>query len=173
MKQRVPPRGTKDLTTMSGDKVISETVRRVHIWSKAEPCNSDEEVAERLNEFFEKCADNGEVPTVEKLGLALGVSRMTLCNWRKGTFCSELRQGLIERAYQEMHAIESELALSGKIDRVVYIFRAKNFFGMRDQAELTIENRSDFSKLPSAEDVRKQYIEASAVDILPDKTTKK
>lgn len=91
-----------------------------------------EECAERLNFFFEWCAKNGEYPTIEKLYLALGGYYKKVSEWEfnatKGFEISEM----IKAAKQIIAAIDAELASTNNLPQVLYIFRAKNFYGMKD-----------------------------------------
>ena len=101
---------------------------------------SDEELCERLNWFFSECARTQQVPNVEKMANALGYHRSTLSDWESGYnhgFSS--RTGLIiKQAKQILASIDAELAAEGKTQPVVYMFRAKNFYGMRDQQDVVV-----------------------------------
>ena len=45
---------------------------------------TDEECAERLNAYFQLCAERGQLPTVEDMALSLGTIRQTLWEWEQG-----------------------------------------------------------------------------------------
>lgn len=94
-----------------------------------------EECAERLNWFFKTCADTQQLPTIEKMYLALGITRSGHGMWQYRGTNEEIRQ-LINQGKTIIAAMDSELATTGTLQPVVWIFRAKNFYGMRDQVDI-------------------------------------
>ena len=120
---------------------VKKALGSVLYWYKKEVPVTDEEFADRLNEFFEHCYETNEVPTIEKLALALGTTRQTLWDWETGERKGRLVSDMIKRAKSMISAMDAELAMTGKIQPVVYIFRAKNYYGMKDQVDFsTTEN---------------------------------
>lgn len=138
---------------------ITDILNSVLRWQKKEPVKSDEECAERLNEFFSVLAQTGELPTVEKMALALGVTRASLWNWENGIKCSAVRTEMIKRAKEILAAMDAELVSRNKIPQVTYIFRAKNFFGMKDQTDVVVTPNSPLGEARSADDIAAQYAE--------------
>ena len=45
---------------------------------------------------------------------------------------------MVKKAKEILAGIDAKLVSQGKIPQVTYIFRAKNFFGMRDQQEVVL-----------------------------------
>lgn len=104
-------------------------------WYKMPKAKTEQELEDRIAQFFVTCFETGEIPTVEKMCLAIGYDRQTVWRWENGERTSELgsRAGDITKKGKEFLAtFESEMVTEGKINPVVYIFRAKNFFGMKD-----------------------------------------
>ena len=104
-------------------------------WYKLDKVKSLDELNERMAYFFTECFSTGEIPTVEKMCLAIGYDRQTVWRWETGESVSELGAGacdVIKKAKSFLATFESEMVTEGKINPVVYIFRAKNFFGMKD-----------------------------------------
>lgn len=99
---------------------------------------SDDECRQRLYDFFIECQQNEELPTVEKMCMALGTVRQVVWQWENGQGCSAERTDLIKKAKEFIATFESEMVTEGKIQPVVYIFRAKNYFGLKDQQEITL-----------------------------------
>lgn len=101
---------------------------------------SDEELCERLNWFFSQCAATQQIPNVEKMANALGYHRNTLNDWETGHNhgFTPATKDIIRQAKQILASIDAELAQEGKTQPVVYLFRAKNFYGMRDQQDLVL-----------------------------------
>lgn len=98
----------------------------------------DEECRERLAWFFDTCGRTGQLPTVEKMIMSLGVVRSAVWDWENGRRCSAYRTGMIKKAKEFIASFESEMVTEGKINPVVYIFRAKNYFGMKDQQDVVV-----------------------------------
>lgn len=104
-------------------------------WYKMPKVKTEQELEERIAQFFVTCFETGEIPTVEKMCLAIGYDRQTVWRWENGERSSELgsRAGdITKKAKDFLATFESEMVTEGKINPVVYIFRAKNFFGMKD-----------------------------------------
>ena len=131
------------------------------VWQSArflgrECVKTDEECAERLNEYFRECYDLNIIPTVEDMALALGTHREVIWRWeQKGG----VRGHMIRQAKQILAGIDAALAAEGKIPQVVYIFRSKNFYGMRDQQEVMLAPANPMGDAQSAEQLRKKYME--------------
>ena len=101
---------------------------------------NDEELCERLNWFFSQCAETQQIPNVEKMSNALGYHRSTLNDWENGITpgFSSATKDIIKQAKQILASIDAELAQDGKTQPVVYMFRAKNFYGMKDQQDVVL-----------------------------------
>lgn len=105
-----------------------------------EKVRSDDELCDRLNWFFSVCAETQQIPNVEKMANAVGFHRNTLQSWEAGTKpgFSPATGKIISQAKQILASIDAELATEGKTQPVVYMFRAKNFYGMRDQQDVVV-----------------------------------
>lgn len=105
-----------------------------------EKVSSDEELCERLNWFFSECARTQQIPNVEKMSNALGYHNRTLLDWENGRLkgFSPATGEIIRQAKQILASIDAELAQEGKSQPVVYMFRAKNFYGMKDQQDVVV-----------------------------------
>lgn len=101
---------------------------------------SDEELCERLNWFFSECARTQQIPNVEKMANAIGYHRNALLAWESGQNggFSPVTKEIIAQAKQILASIDAELASEGKTQPVVYMFRAKNFYGMKDQQNVVL-----------------------------------
>lgn len=140
-EQAAKKRGSKsasiEATTTATNEEIKQIMTNVLYWYKREIVKTDEECADRLNEFFKRLNDTGEVPTVEKMCLALGTTRTTVWEWEKGRL-GPARSNMIKKAKEILAALDAELVSKGKIPQITYIFRAKNFFGLSDKQELVL-----------------------------------
>jgi hypothetical protein len=140
-EQVVKKRGSKsasiEKTTTATKDEIKQILKNSLYWYNREIVKTDEECAERLNEYFARLAETGEIPTVEKMCLALGTVRQTVYDWEQGTQGSA-RAVMIKKAKEILASLDAELVSRGKIPQITYIFRAKNFFQMSDKQEFTL-----------------------------------
>lgn len=128
------------LKQMQGDPIVGETIRNIMEFYFAEPVRNDDELCERIAWFFTRCADTNQLPTVEKMGLALGYTMEWMNDIVRGTALgfSPNTGAIIKKAKQIMATFDGELALKSKIQPVVYMFRSKNFYGMVDKQEVVL-----------------------------------
>lgn len=127
----------EDKVDASRDEIRRVILNSLHWWRLEAP-TSDEQVAERLNEFFAHCTETGELPTMEKLFLAVGTDNSTGQQWLHGQGCSPERAGMMQKSRQVMAALDAEFVSTGKIPQVTYIFRSKNYYGMSNKQETVI-----------------------------------
>ena len=137
-KKRGSKSASVEATTTATKDEIKQILKNNLYWYNREIVKSDEECADRLNEFFQRLSETGEIPTVEKMCLALGTTRTTVWEWEQGLHCSSARSNMIKKSKEILAALDAELVSRGKIPQVTYIFRAKNFFQMSDSATLTV-----------------------------------
>jgi len=162
-RPKTGPGGTENFPNVISPKAAD--VRRIGTnllyWYKKPKATTDEEIRERLLEFFERCISNGEVMTVEKMALALGYDRKTLWAWETGGEGSTpTRRNLIKKAKELLASYDAEMVAEGKLNPVTYIFRAKNYFGMRDQVEHVVTPNNPLGDEANPDDIRKR-LEAS------------
>lgn len=136
---------------------ISRAIINATRYIKAEPCESDEEVAERINEYFAECAAEGMIPKWETLSLALGVTRRMTWQWANGHAGSPVRQRMLARAKEILAAVDAELVQTGKVNPVVYIFRAKNFYDMKDQQDVVVTPNQPLGEQQTTEQLEEKY----------------
>lgn len=129
--------------------------------------NSDKEVEQRINDYFDYCIEAQLRPTVEGLGIALGVSRVTLYNWEskktRGEF-NDYRFNLIKKAKDYIAFLMSDLVMEGKINPVTWIFYAKNYFGMSDKQEVVLTPNNPLGENASQEEIQQRLLQATAND---------
>lgn len=136
---------------------ISRAIINATRYIKALPCTSDEEFGERIEQYFEECTAEGIIPKWETLGLALGINRSTawaIANGQKG---SPMRQRMMQRAKDILAAIDAELVQTGKINPVVWIFRAKNFYDMKDTQDVVVTPKQPLGEMQTTEELADKY----------------
>ena len=123
--------------------------------------SNDEELCERLNWFFSECARTQQVPNVEKMSNALGYHRSTLNDWENSiqNGFSPHTKDIIKQAKQILASIDAELAQEGKTQPVVYMFRAKNFYGMRDQQDVVLTPNNRLNEYQDKSTIEAKYAE--------------
>ena len=115
---------------------IKKTLNKILPMWNMPPVKDDAELAVRLYDFFELCMETEQHPTWEKLCYYIGFVGSTVHRWLTGEInCSSERRNLIKKAKEFCAIYDAELAIDGKINPIIYIFRAKNFFGMVDRVE--------------------------------------
>lgn len=149
-KNNFPAAQMKTIETDEDKRAVMAKITRNNLeffkMGTENPVDSNEKLCERINQFFETCAATQQLPTVEKLALAIGVVAQTLRDWEhrkegaysKSYWVTEETSLIIKKAKQMIASMDAELALEGKIQAIVYIFRAKNFYGMKDQQDLVV-----------------------------------
>ena len=150
--------------TEEDKQLVSKLLSEVLVEYKQPKVKSDEELAERLNDYFMRCAARGQVPTVEEMCMSTGYTYATCYDWEVGRnkgFSSET-SNIIKKAKEMLKTFDAKLVISGKLNFLAYCFRAKNYYGMVDKQEMVVtpnvNNDSDYS----ADDIRKRYLTDSA-----------
>lgn len=143
---------------------ISNLLMNSLYWLDKPKPRTEDEIEQRVYEFFARVAQTGEIPTVEKLSLALGISSSVLYEWQmgRGANGTPRRAAIIKMAKQFLASFDAELVSNGKLPVASYIFRAKNFFGMRDEPDQ--ETQGDDRVSASAEDLVRLYGETGGAD---------
>mgnify|MGYP000282048104 CR=1 FL=1 len=88
---------TGQLNEVPAEFMKSTVVSLRQLYDKGKP-ETDKEVEERIDEYFQFCEDSSIRPGIESLSVALSVTRTTLWNWEQGIGCSTRRQELISKA---------------------------------------------------------------------------
>lgn len=152
-----------ELHNTASNEEMKQYIGSVLYWRKRTPVKTDEECAERLDEFFQHIYETGELPTVEKMCLALGVDRRTVYSWEMGTRQGPARQQMIKQAKQILAALDAELVQHNKIPQVTYIFRAKNFYDMRDQTDVVVAPQNPLGDQKTPEQLQ-EYLDVIDAD---------
>ncbi len=140
---------------------IAKSLGNILAVSKAfdEPVKTDEELCARLTWFFENCVETRQLPTVEKMCLAIGYPRETvfeIINGIRKGFSTDTPD-ILKKAKNLIASLDAELAQEGKIQPVVYLFRAKNFYNMRDQQEMVLTPNNRLSEVQDRKAIEAKY----------------
>ncbi len=149
---------------------ISQIIGESFQYFKRPIVKSDEECAQRLEDYFNQCQMTGQIPTVEDMALALGTSRQTLFNWEHGLKgASAARQNMIKQAKEVLAGVDAKLVSMGKIPQVTYIFRAKNYFGLADKQEVVVTPNNPLDDgTKDLKTLEAEYVESVVTDTVDD-----
>lgn len=95
-----------------------------------------EQLAERIDWYFNQCQAAGFIPTFEGLAVSINYAPVYL----KTLSQTSERPGfidLLQEAIAVIQMYDSVAVMDGKIPPNAYSFRAKNFYGMRDVTEIS------------------------------------
>lgn len=153
------------------DKDTSHIINCIMYGYQLPKVRSDDELQQRFVDYFRFCADNDILPTIEAMFLFTGysVSGMhdMLSGRRKG-FSPETAE-IIKKAKDFMRVFDAQLVISGKLNPVTYIFRAKNYYGMTDQQQITVAPQTTIAiEGLSQEEISKRLLAATIDTTLSD-----
>ena len=153
------PSSKVSVETAEDKQLVSKLLTEVMVEYKQPKVKSDEELAERLDNYFTRCAMNGQVPTVEEMCMSTGYSYSTCYDWEVGRnkgFSTETSK-IIKKAKDLLKTFDAKLVIAGKMNFLAYCFRAKNYYGMVDKQEMVVTPNvnpdSDYNK----EDIQARY----------------
>lgn len=132
---------------------------------------NEEQVEERLNEFFGIMAKYDTKPTVAGMALSLGISRQMLWAirndqpWNGRGYMGDLPPGVsdsIKKAYLLMENLWENYMQNGKINPVSGIFLGKNNFGYQDKTEYVVTPNVQQDNNYDPDSIRQRYLIDSA-----------
>ncbi len=154
-------RGSKSASLAHNTSAKADDIRRIGAsllkWYNMEKAVTDEEIRERLEMYFVETLKAGEIPTVEEMSLALGYPRQTIWRWEVGEEGSTpARRDLIKKAKELLASFDAKMVQEGKINPVTYIFRAKNYFGLKDQQEYVLTPNNPLGDIKDSGEIRQR-----------------
>ncbi|MCX4377738.1 MAG: hypothetical protein OSJ61_16405 [Lachnospiraceae bacterium] len=123
------------LTEMNPVKVkaIIHSLRELYDMGKPE---TNLELKERIDMFFQFCEDSSVRPGVQALCTALHISRTTLFRWSNGEDCDRERQEIVSMAKSFIDSFLEQVTLSGQVSPPVGIFLLKNWCSYKDTVSI-------------------------------------
>ena len=152
------PSSKMAVETAEDKALVSKLLTEVLVEHKQPKVKSDEELAERLNDYFTRCAMNGQVPTVEEMCMSTGYSYATCYDWEVGRnkgFSPETSK-IIKKAKEMLKTFDAKLVISGKLNFLAYCFRAKNYYGMVDKQEMVLTPNTNNEPDYNIDDIKKR-----------------
>ena len=107
-----------------------------------------EVVERRIEEYFELCQRNAQLPSIKALGLYIGVPFATLKTYLNDP--TSRYYDMLCRAKDTCHVILENGALNNKINPATYMFTAANFYDMKDTKSVEIGRSSTEKELAAS-----------------------
>ncbi len=123
-------------------KKIVATEKRGRPWTYP----SAEVLQEKVTEYFEFCVDRRIAVTVAGLSAWLGISVSTLRNWHINRDTQPFYE-VIEPAIAFIHAMTEQGAIDGNVPASIYMFTARNYYGLKDQMEYIVTPHENMDSL--------------------------
>ena len=125
------------------------------------------DVSERIEQYFQICAEDDMKPSVAGMALAFGIDRRTLWKWVNGiesAYIPSESRDTLKKAYQFLNAQMENYMQNGKINPVAGIFLMKNNMGYVDKQEMVLTPNQQLGDQVSPEDLQRKYLEDTAGD---------
>lgn len=159
------PPGMLDLPEGSKAQDVRRIGMQLMYWYGKDKAVTDDEIIDRMDEYFNTCLTSGEIPTYEALSLALGYTRATLHRWETGAEGSTpTRRDLVKKAKELLASFDASLVMEGKLNPVSYIFRSKNYHGLKDTQEHVITPNNPLGDIQSEDELRKKLSDSVIIE---------
>ena len=103
--------------------------------------NNPLQVKQRINEYFQICAEDDIKPSVASFALSFGIGRSNLFLWltgKSGTIKNPESLDTLKSAYDTINSYYEHMMNNGKINPVAGIFLMKNNLGYKDTTDYVI-----------------------------------
>ena len=97
-----------------------------------------QQVKDRIDWYFNHCAENEMKPTVKGFCNALKIDKSTIFRWKQGEHRADTHQQIILDAYAILEELWENYMQNGKINPVSGIFLGKNNFDYSDKQEYVV-----------------------------------
>lgn len=155
--------------TEEDKKLVQKLLKEVMVEYRQPKVTNDKELAERIDDYFNRCAERGQIPTVEEMCMCTGYSYATCYDWEVGRnkgFSDETSK-IMKKAKDYLKTFDAKLVISGKLNFLAYCFRAKNFYGMVDKMDYVLTPNVEHSEA-GPEDIKARYLSATTTEELPE-----
>ena len=123
--------------------MIRNSIENARRWFNVPLVKDDDEAIERLKDYTDGCMARGLRPTVEGLAMCLGTTRSSLWDWETGKHRGPVSSDIIKKAKEMIAMFDADMVSRGKLNPVTYIFRSKNYYGMKDQQDIVVTPKQD------------------------------
>lgn len=133
--------------------------------------NSNRELMDRIDEYFEMIEGRAVPPTVEEMALYCGYTSKTFSDWvtgRNNGFsdleCGFSTSDIAKKSREFLHAFDAVMAETGRINFLAYCFRSKNYYGMTDKQEVIVTANDGGRAALTPEEIAKNLPEPMYTD---------
>lgn len=170
-KNKSRPPQCLDAYIQEGDPFITNTIGSIMKSFRLQRVQSDEELKDRLQDYFNICTDDAQLPTMEGMALHCGYTVFDFCEFANGKrgFSPETAQ-IIKTAKSVMMTFDAQAVEQGRIPFLAYCFRAKNYYGMRDQQEVILSPSNALGEQSTPEEIEKRILsdDYNIIDVTPE-----
>lgn len=147
------------IVTQEDRDFVSELLRETMEAYMMPKVKNDDELLQRLQDYFTRCSTRGIVPTIEEMILYCGYTNSWMYDITSGRNKGFTPQTslILKKAKHFMHSLDTKLVESGKLNFLAYCFRAKNYYGMTDKSEVVLTPNQQQEEY-SADEIRKRYL---------------
>lgn len=110
------------------------------------------QIAERIDDYFQRCLDMKLKPTKTGLINSLGISPTTWANWQNGRSGTRAVQNLVASANGVLEEMWEQYMLNGKVNPVAGIFIGNNQFGYQQRTTMVVQN-NPLGELPDEREI--------------------
>lgn len=159
--------GARNNTLLSSnisDDMNAQLLEHVFKYWNLPTAKTDDEIAQRVEFYFNDCYRHKLKPTLEGVALAIGITTQTFNNWSEKESKSDFdRFAVTKRVKQVLANFDASLLINGKMNPVAYIFRSKNLYGMKDQTETVIKKDNELGDKKTPDELL-EIIDANVVE---------
>lgn len=133
----------------------------LHMWDWEKPDMTDDKaVRDRVQQYFQLCADDDMKPSVEGLAVAFDVDRRTIVRWASGETksLSVSARLTIKKAYTILNLQMADYMQNGRINPVAGIFLMKNNLAYSDQTEVVLTPNSPTGDVTDRKELEAEYV---------------
>ena len=153
---------------------VSQILRELLTEFRKPTVKDDDEMAERISDYYDRCANEGRTPVWEEVCLSLGYGLQRVNAIIHGTErgFTEITPEILKKAKDFQQSFDAKLVVAGKMNFLAYCFRAKCYYGMRDNAELPETTRNPMGEANlTPKQLRERYLQGMRESDYEDKTT--
>lgn len=119
--------------------------------------HNPEDVANRLDLYFNLCAENDIKPSVAAMALSLGIARKEISEKVHTEYYGKEVTELLKKGYMILNAMMEDYMQNGKINPVAGIFLMKNNMQYSDQQEVVIAPKNPFGDIQDSKALEERY----------------
>lgn len=154
---------------------VSQILRELLTEFRKPTVKDDDEMAERISDYYDRCANEGRTPVWEEVCLSLGYGLQKVNAIIHGTErgFTAITPEILKKAKDFQQSFDAKLVVAGKMNFLAYCFRAKCYYGMRDNAELPETTRNPMGEANlTPKQLQERYLQGMRESDYEDKTIK-